>query len=50
MPSGKSSGPDGLFARLQDNYRYILIWFVTITRNNLFSLLYYYISKIFTSL
>ena len=25
MPSGKSSGPDGAFARLQDNYRYILI-------------------------
>jgi len=25
MPSGKSSGPDGLFSRLQDNYRYILI-------------------------
>ena len=25
MPSGKSSGPDGLFARVQDNYRYILI-------------------------
>jgi hypothetical protein len=25
MPSGKSSGPDGAFARVQDNYRYILI-------------------------
>ena len=25
MPSGKSSGPDGVFARLQDNQRYILI-------------------------
>ena len=25
MPSGKSSGPDGALARLQDNYRYILI-------------------------
>lgn len=25
MPSGKSSGPDGEFARVQDNYRYILI-------------------------
>lgn len=25
MPSGKSSGPDGAFARTQDNYRYILI-------------------------
>ena len=25
MPSGKSSGPDGVFARTQDNYRYILI-------------------------
>lgn len=25
MPSGKSSGPDGSFARVQDNYRYILI-------------------------
>ena len=25
MPSGKSSGPDGAFARIQDNYRYILI-------------------------
>ena len=25
MPSGKSSGSDGAFARLQDNYRYILI-------------------------
>lgn len=25
MPSGKSSGPDGAFARLQDNQRYILI-------------------------
>ena len=24
-PSGKSSGPDGAFARVQDNYRYILI-------------------------
>jgi hypothetical protein len=25
MPSGKSSGPDGALARVQDNYRYILI-------------------------
>ena len=25
MPSGKSSGPDGAFARVQNNYRYILI-------------------------
>jgi len=25
MPSGKDSGPDGAFARVQDNYRYILI-------------------------
>jgi len=25
MPSGKSSDPDGAFARVQDNYRYILI-------------------------
>ena len=25
MPSGKSSGPDGAFARVQDNYRYTLI-------------------------
>ena len=25
MPSGKSSGPDGAFSRVQDNYRYILI-------------------------
>jgi hypothetical protein len=25
MPSGKSSGPDGVFARTQDNQRYILI-------------------------
>ena len=25
MPSGKSSGPDGAFARVQDNYSYILI-------------------------
>jgi hypothetical protein len=25
MPSGKSSGPDGIFARTQDNYRYILM-------------------------
>ena len=25
IPSGKSSGPDGAFARVQDNYRYILI-------------------------
>ena len=25
MPSGKSSGPDGMFSRLQDNYRYILM-------------------------
>jgi len=25
MPSGKSSGPDGAFARVQDNARYILI-------------------------
>jgi hypothetical protein len=25
MPSGKSSGPDGAFARTQDNYRYVLI-------------------------
>jgi hypothetical protein len=25
MPSGKSSGPDGAFARVQDNYRYVLI-------------------------
>jgi len=25
MPSGKSSGPDGAFARVQDNFRYILI-------------------------
>jgi len=25
MPSGKSSGPDGAFARLQYNYRYIII-------------------------
>ena len=25
MPSGKSSGPDGAFARTQDSYRYILI-------------------------
>ncbi len=25
MPSGKSSGPDGAFSRLQDNYRYILM-------------------------
>ena len=25
MPSGKSSEPDGAFARVQDNYRYILI-------------------------
>ena len=24
MPSGKSSGPDGDFARVQDNYRYTL--------------------------
>lgn len=24
MPSGKSSGPDGAFARVQDNYRYVL--------------------------
>jgi hypothetical protein len=25
MPSGKDSGPEGAFARVQDNYRYILI-------------------------
>lgn len=25
MPSGKSSGPDGAFARVQDNLRYILL-------------------------
>jgi len=25
LPSGKSSGPDGAFARVQDNYRHILI-------------------------
>jgi hypothetical protein len=25
MPSGKDSGPDGAFARVQDNARYILI-------------------------